>query len=239
MTVRSGLADTALIKIDNSPHAKMQNVGLDEVTITGGFWKDRQTVNREVSLELLWDRATNQEYGYALSNFMAAAGLKQGEHQGVAWPDAGIYKWIETACYVYASTGDKSLMQRMDSITPIIVKAQEDDGYIATQVTAGKFDRRWIRPDNHKLYNMGHLLSAAAVHYRETGKSELLAVANKAAAFCLKQFKEHPDVMWEYPLNPSIITQQYLMPVKVELIPYYAWNNREEPKMSVWLPLVR
>jgi DUF1680 family protein len=25
--------------------------------------------------------------------------------------------------------------------------------------------------------------------------------------------------------------------VNVELIPYFAWNNREEPKMSVWLPL--
>ena len=28
-------------------------------------------------------------------------------------------------------------------------------------------------------------------------------------------------------------------PIEVELIPYYAWNNREEPKMSVWLPLTR
>ena len=32
------------------------------------------------------------------------------------------------------------------------------------------------------------------------------------------------------------ITEQYASPVKVTLIPYYSWNNREEPKMSVWLP---
>ena len=25
--------------------------------------------------------------------------------------------------------------------------------------------------------------------------------------------------------------------VDIKLIPYFAWNNREEPKMSVWLPL--
>ena len=25
--------------------------------------------------------------------------------------------------------------------------------------------------------------------------------------------------------------------IKIQLIPYYAWNNRGEPKMSVWLPL--
>ena len=91
------------------------------------------------------------------------------------------------------------------SIIPIIAKAQEDDGYIATQVTAGKFRERWISPNNHELYNMGHLLAAAAVHYRITGKTELVDVAKQAALSCLRQFREHPDVMWEYPLNPSII----------------------------------
>ena len=198
-------AERPLIDLSKSPHALMQNVGLDEVTITGGFWKERQDINRNVSLELLWDHATSDEYGYSKSNFLIAAGMKQGQHQGVAWQDAWMYKWIETASYLYASTGDAELLERIDSIVPIITAAQEDDGYIATQVTAGSFKSRWIRPDNHELYNMGHLLTAAAVHYRMTGKTNLLEVANKAAAFCLKQFREHPDVMWEYPLNPSII----------------------------------
>ena len=26
-------------------------------------------------------------------------------------------------------------------------------------------------------------------------------------------------------------------PVRIRLIPYYAWNNRGEPKMTVWIPL--
>ena len=200
-----GYSQKTIINVENSKNALMQNVGLNEVTITGGFWKDRQEVNRNVSLEILWERATNDEYGYSLKNFKIAAGLKQGEHQGVPWQDAWLYKWIETASYEYASSGDKSLLKRMDEVIPIIAKAQEEDGYIATQVTAGQFPKRWIRPDNHELYNMGHLLAAAAVHYRVTGKTDLLDVANKAAAFCLKQFQEHPGIMWEYPLNPSII----------------------------------
>ena len=61
----------------------MQNVSLDEVTITGGFWQDRQDINRKVSLKLLWDRATNDEYGYSLNNFKVAAEVKEGTHQGV------------------------------------------------------------------------------------------------------------------------------------------------------------
>jgi hypothetical protein len=35
------------------------------------------------------------------------------------------------------------------------------------------------------------------------------------------------------------ITDRDWTPVEVELIPYYTWNNREEPKMSVWLPLIQ
>jgi DUF1680 family protein len=205
LAVHAAGADRSIVKIDRSPYAKMQNAGLDEVTITGGFWNDRQAVNRNTSLQLLWKLATDEKKGYALGNFKVAAGLKEGKHQGVAWQDAWLYKWIEAACYAYASSGDEELLERIDSVVPFIAAAQEADGYIATQVTSGKFKERWTDPNHHELYNMGHLLSAAAVHYRFTGKTDLLDVAGRAAEFCLKQFREHPDVMWEYPLNPSII----------------------------------
>lgn len=218
-------ADKSLIKIDGSPYAKMQNVGLDEVKITGGFWKQRQEVNRKVSFELLWQLATDEEKGYPLNNFKVAAGIKAGRHQGVAWEDAWLYKWIETASYIYASTGDREVLGRIGSVIPTIAAAQEDDGYIATQVSAGKYKERWLSPHNHELYNMGHLLTAAAVHYRMTGQTDLLDVGNKAAAFCLKQFKEHPDVMWEYPYNPSIIMGA------VEL--YRATGNRDALELAI------
>jgi DUF1680 family protein len=25
--------------------------------------------------------------------------------------------------------------------------------------------------------------------------------------------------------------------IDIRMIPYYAWNNRQEPKMTVWLPI--
>lgn len=203
-----GMADKSLVQVDASPYAAMRDVDLDQVVLSGGFWKERQDVNRTVSLELLWRLATDEQtegMGHVLNNFKVAAGLKQGRHQGVAWQDEWMYKWIEAACYTYASTGDKTLLARIDSVVPVIAQAQEADGYIATQVSAGKFKARWLSPLNHELYNMGHLLTAGAVHYRMTGQTNLVEVANKAAAFCLKQFKAAPEVMWEYPLNPSII----------------------------------
>lgn len=205
IAIPSGYAQKPMLNIERSAYAIMKNVGLDEVTITGGFWKERQEVNRNVSLEILWEKAADPENGFSFNNFKIAAGLKEGTHQGVAWQDAWMYKWIEAASYDYIVSGNETLIHRMDEVIPVIAKAQEADGYIATQVSAGKFPERWMNPGNHELYNMGHLMTAAAVNYRLTGREDLLDVANKAAAFCLKQFREHPELMWEYPLNPSII----------------------------------
>lgn len=195
----------AIIDLDQSPYARLKSINLDEVRITGGFWYDRQHLNEEASLEVLWDRATNPIYGYSLNNFRKAAGLMGGKNEGVWWQDAWMYKWIESASYIYAATGRKDLLERMDSVIDIIALAQEPDGYIATQHTAGEFPERWMRPNNHEMYNMGHLLTAGAVHYRFTGSEAMLDIAKKTAAYCLKEFREKPEVMWEYPHNPSII----------------------------------
>jgi DUF1680 family protein len=35
----------------------------------------------------------------------------------------------------------------------------------------------------------------------------------------------------------SAVSSAPARPVPVTLIPYFAWNNRGEPRMSVWLPL--
>ena len=56
----------------------------------------------------------------------------------------------------------------MDEASELIVAAQEDDGYIATQITAtGK--PRFQDPREHEVYSMGHLLTAGCVHHRATG----------------------------------------------------------------------
>ena len=44
-----------------SPYAAMAPVPLKDVRLTDGFWAERQAVNNEVSLKVLWDRANDPE----------------------------------------------------------------------------------------------------------------------------------------------------------------------------------
>jgi DUF1680 family protein len=70
----------------------------------------------------------------------------------------------------------------MDEAIGLIAAAQEEDGYIATQITA-RGRPRFREPREHELYCMGHLLTAACVHRRATGEDSLLEVAVRCGDF--------------------------------------------------------
>ena len=78
---------------------------------------------------------------------------------------------------MYAVTHDRRLDSLMDMAIAIIAKSQRSDGYINTAGTSNE-ERLGF-----ECYNMGHLMTAACVHYRVTGKKTLLSVAIKAADY--------------------------------------------------------
>jgi len=195
----AGIIDTR-----HSPHAKLQSVDLRAVKWLPGFWGDRFTQCREVTLPRLLELAADPERGHALTNLQIAAGLASGEFAGTHWQDEWVYKWLEAASYTYAATTDESLNQTMDEIIAVIAKAQQPDGYLATQTTV----RGWPRLGDirhHELYVMGHLMSAACAHHRATGKSNFLDVAVKVADYLYQTFIGRNPELANFGFNPSYI----------------------------------
>lgn len=178
-----GLADTSL-----SPHAVIRSVGLGEVSWTRGFWADRLAVCREVMVPAMWDVMKGTEPTQFLHNFKVAAGLVEGRHHGPRWNDGDFYKWIEAASALLAMKPDDALDRRLDDAIDVVARAQRGDGYLHTpvQIRVRNGDSS-IEPFQNSLdfeaYNLGHLMTAACVHHRATGKSNLLRVAVKAADY--------------------------------------------------------
>lgn len=192
------------------PHAVMQPVPLKDVQLTEGFWAERQEVNRYASMKDLWERANDPATGHVIQNFKIAAGLMEGCFAGTHWQDAWLYKWIETASYILIHKPDaefegRRLDDQVDEMIAIIAQAQEDDGYLATQVTARDDFGRFEDYQRHELYTMGHLLTAAAAHFQATGKREFLDVAEKNAMFVYDFFTKNQAQYPSFPNNPSII----------------------------------
>jgi len=200
----SASRDYGVIKNQYSPQAKLKSVDLNDVRWTDGFWAQRFAQTRDVTLPKLWELASDPETGHAIQNLRIAAGIEDGQFAGTHWQDAWIYKWLESACYINAVTSDKELGEKIDGIIDVIAKAQQPDGYIASQTTA----RNWSRfqdPHHHELYTMGHLLTAACIHHRLTGKTELLDIARRTADYVYETFKGRNPKLADFPRNPSII----------------------------------
>lgn len=185
----------SITQTQSSPFAKARSVGLDEARWTSGFWADRFAVCRDALIPTMGRlMSEGEERVKFLGNFLVAAGLTEGKHRGPRWNDGDFYKWLESAAAMYAITKDPKLDGQMDEVIALIARAQAPDGYIHTDVQIrqklGEDVPRFGNPMDFEMYNMGHLISAAVVHRRATGKTNLLAVARKAADYLDQEFAD-------------------------------------------------
>ncbi len=198
----AGAPDAFLIDHSRSPHAALRPLPFAAVRWTNGFWAERHRQLVEVTLDESWRLLADPAVGHVLDNFRAAARPGEGKFVGVAWQDEWLYKWLEAAACAWSTTRSPALDRRMDEAISLIAAAQEPDGYLSTNITAKKATR-FTRPQDHELYNMGHLLTAAVVHHRLTGKDNLLRVATRSADFACAIIG--PKVKPFFAHNPSIV----------------------------------
>jgi DUF1680 family protein len=162
-------------------------------------------------------------YSQFLQNFRVAAGLAPGRHRGAPFNDGDFYKFLEGASAALAVTNDPALSRFIEESIATIGKAQRADGYIhtpilisaresATKASTESSDSRHPSPVTRhpfedplqfELYNMGHLLTAACVHHRVTGRTNFLAVARKTADFLDRTFANPTPELARAAICPS------------------------------------
>ncbi len=183
------MSQNGLVNTMQSPHAKLNSVGMSDVQWTKGFWAERFQVCKDSMVPHLWATYTSKDMCYAFQNFRVAAGLDSGRFRGPSFHDGDFYKTLEAVAALYASTKDKKLDAMMDEAVAVIAKAQKEDGYIYTKsiIEQKKTGKKEMFDDklSFEAYNFGHLMTAACVHYRATGKTNLLEVAKKATDFLI------------------------------------------------------
>jgi len=186
---------------------KLTPIPFGDARWTGGFWDQRQRLCHETMIPSMGRLMTQTERVKFLGNLEVAAGLVEGRHRGPRWNDGDFYKWLEAAAADYALTKEASLDAMMDVATAIIAKAQRSDGYIHSDIQIRQRNGESVQPfDNpmdFEMYNMGHLMTAACVHHRATGKRNLLEVASKAADFLDKQFANPTPQQARHGICPS------------------------------------
>ena len=172
----------------------VQPAALDEVRWTDGFWAQRFESCRAQMLPAMWELMSGTNRSHYLENFRIAAGLAEGRPRGAPFNDGDFYKLLEASCASLAVTPDRELEQRVEAAIAVIAKAQRADGYLHTPVLirARQGDTNAVPfrdRNNFEMYNLGHLMTAACVHHRVTGRTNFLAVARRAADFLDATFR--------------------------------------------------
>jgi len=198
----------SLVNTTQSLYSKLSSVDMGNVQWTTGFWAERFKACRDSMIPHMWSVYTDMKSGHAIQNFEVAAGLDTGSHVGPPFQDGDFYKLLEAMTAMYAVNHDRKLDEELDKTIAIIGKAQRADGYIHTPTLiderkdptkAKAFEDRL----NFETYNLGHLMTAACIHYRVTGKKNFLNIAIKATDYLYRFYKTASPELARNAICPS------------------------------------
>ena len=138
-----------------------------------------------------------------LDNFIEAGkalrGEKHGKHKGYVFSNAWVHQTIESMsiALMVDAKGDKDILaaqekmkKTLDAWIPIILAAQEPDGYLQTAFTlrdTARWHNRWAPETrgNHEGYVAGYFIESAINHFTLTeGKDRRLYNGAKKLADC-------------------------------------------------------
>jgi len=166
----------------------MREATLHEVTISGGFWGDKQKLNADHAIFYQWQKLEDTR---CIDNFRIAAGLKSGFREGFFFADSDAYKWLDAASRIMFHYKDPKLVKLVDGFIDLLGKAQQPDGYLYTYNQIHFPGQRWVDLQvEHEFYCLGHLIEAAVSHFETTAETKLLSIAQKAADLLVKEFAD-------------------------------------------------
>lgn len=199
--------DKGLINTTKSPFSKLNSINFTDVQFTDGFWAERLEICTKQMVPHMMGMYLNDTISHSFANFEIAAGLKDGKHKGPPFHDGDFYKILEGLIMTNAINKDPDTEKVIDSLIAIIAQTQRSDGYIHTPVMIEQRKegekKEFAERLDFETYNMGHLMTTACLHYRVTGKTNLLDVAKSAADFLYEFNKRHPAELAKNAICPS------------------------------------
>ena len=176
----------------------MKKISYKNTVITDGFWKIKQDMIKDVTLESVYNRFKETHRFDALD-----CSWKEGDPDcpHVFW-DSDIAKWLEGLAYILAHSENEKLEKIADESIEKIEKNRDENGYYNSHflVTGEKFTIR----NEHELYCAGHLMEAAVAYYEATGKKLLLDIMCKYADYIEKAFVKEKTAKFVTPGHPEI-----------------------------------
>jgi DUF1680 family protein len=210
-------------------HAGWERVEVERYTVDSPFWSPRIRHLIVDYVPFIMDMIENDRSDWKIfARYRAVAVRRSGKDA----PNPCVHNWAETTllntfesmCWALTvdPQGDpemlaaqKKIREGIDRWIPVILGAQEQDGYLCTDAQMRGFPRFFSPPtkaagggtnnprmpdeDMHEGYMMGYFIECAIAHHRATGGSDLRLyhAAKKGADLFYDTIGEVPKLVWQ------------------------------------------
>ena len=174
LTASPNWKDQGIENLTKSPNAKLRDIPVHAVTITGKFWAKRREINVTRSIPTMHDLL---EANGRMNNFLRLVGKSTDPQKGPVFSDSDPYKWLEAVGFVLQSGDRPELRASAEKMIDQIVAVQEPSGYLNTYYQDDRKSLRMLpqtQTTGHELYCIGHMLQGSIAYYRATGDRKWL-----------------------------------------------------------------
>ena len=154
------------------------------VRLIKGFWKDKYDLNRDVTMEAVWNRFCDTG---RIGAFLFEWEEGKENRPDVYW-DSDVAKWMEAAAYLLGKEKIPQVRERLEWLIDQIEKHQEPCGYFNLYFQMAEPQNRFTKQDAHELYCAGHLIEAAVAYYESCGEKRFLELMRKYADYIYEVF---------------------------------------------------
>ncbi len=178
----------------------MKKIDFSDIEITGGFWKEKQDMVKNTTVDAVYNRFCDTHRFEALK-----CEWKDGEDNmpHIFW-DSDVAKWIEGVAYIIKKEPNERLEKIVDDAINLIEKNADEHGYFNSHFLVTRRDERFYHRSQHELYCAGHLIEAAVAYYDATGKDKFLKVMCKFADYIEQVFVTEQSAEFVTPGHPEL-----------------------------------
>ncbi|MCL1792683.1 MAG: glycoside hydrolase family 127 protein [Oscillospiraceae bacterium] len=194
----------------------LDQIELCEVKITGGYFHEKQKINRQVTIPSTYA----QFYSTGRIDAFKLKWQKGQPNQPHIFWDSDVAKWIEGAAYSLICKRDENLESLIDSIVDDIVSGQTPEGYFNSYYQTVELSNRFTNRNNHELYCAGHLIEGAVAYKKATGKDAFLGAMCRYADYI-------NDVFTDPARNKNYVTPGH-EEIELALVKLYSETKKQK-----------
>lgn len=177
----------------------MERVPFYEIELSDGFWKDKQKLVYEKTVDAVYERFSDT----GRIETMNSQKSKSGEVAHVYWA-SDVFKWIEGVSYFLEKHPENTeLRNRVERIIDDVEKGTADDGYYNSHFNCTK-EPRFSDRSAHELYTIGHMIEAGVAYRHATKDERFFNMCRKNADVVYKAFLEDGSAAFMTPGHEEI-----------------------------------